>query len=388
MRLAVLLTTLLCIALPIRVVVAAGWGSDDGRWLQQLYASTNGDSWSSSCSLRWSMANGANPCSGTTAATQWARVTCTSGRVTAVNLGSCNLRGTLPEFDSSAGAMSQLQQLLLSTNYITGGFPSSWVRLSSLASTGLQLQGNCLDNGIPASEVGWWNSKSSSGSNLGSQSTTKCSLQLCSAGRYFLNGVCAWCPPGMYCSDGDVSTPCSAGTYSAQVGLSTCTACPAGTYSPLSGQQSCLPCPLGTYNALTGQDACSLCPSGSFTPSAGQTACTACTPGSYNPTIGLAASSCSLQCPPGSYSPSGSPICLPCSPGTFSNKSGAAGCALCPSAHTQLTQVPSTASFASAVFQGHLERHAVRLLKARVPLELSSTQAQLLAPCAPSERSA
>jgi hypothetical protein len=87
------------------------------------------------------------------------------------------------------------------------------------------------------------------------------------------------CPAGSYCTGGLADKQdCSAGTYSDQLGQSSCTVCAAGTYQATTGATSCLSCPAGEYQPNLGSISCiscdetvnpaaTICSSLSYTPS-------------------------------------------------------------------------------------------------------------------------
>lgn len=143
---------------PVRGQLPLGSGEDDGRWLQQLYRSTNGTGWSNTnpingyggCSTGWSMAADANPCGGSGGVhqQQWNRIVCNGdGRVIEVHLKNCNLRGTLPDVNRTSGAMSQLQYISIYNNSISGMIPASFERLSNLRR--MSMFNNSLNGTLP-----------------------------------------------------------------------------------------------------------------------------------------------------------------------------------------------------------------------------------------------
>jgi sugar lactone lactonase YvrE len=202
-------------------------------------------------------------------------------------------------------------------------------------------------------------------------------LSLCPAGSYSSGnffagrGSCTQCPAGTYSSDGAVvCVPCPAGTVSTAVGASsvqTCVACPLASYAT-AGSTSCSACParpgtVGTYavanlvagtnlylyscgagssqnftNVTTACDItsgafssptptplCPACPPGTFS-TAGASNCTACPGGTANPNAGGA--SCTA-CPAGWAAAPGSASCFVCGPGSWTSSSGTPACSTC-----------------------------------------------------------
>jgi Leucine-rich repeat (LRR) protein len=113
----------------------------DYQPLVDLYNSTNGSGWS----LRIGWLNGCNPCTGNNGR-PWYGLTCTSGRVTRLNLGFNQLIGTLP---ASLGSLNSLQQLYLNDNQLTGEIPGSLSTLINIQQ--LSFTNNQLSGAFPAS---------------------------------------------------------------------------------------------------------------------------------------------------------------------------------------------------------------------------------------------
>jgi len=102
--------------------------------LMTLFNSTDGPNWDNNNG--WGI-DACDVCS-------WYGVTCSSNRVTRLNLESNNLTGPLPiEF----GELSELQYLNLDNNNITGTLPNSITQLSQLIE--LDIRGNQLSGAIP-----------------------------------------------------------------------------------------------------------------------------------------------------------------------------------------------------------------------------------------------
>jgi syndecan 4 len=133
----------------------------------------------------------------------------------------------------------------------------------------------------------------------------------CPNGTYSTVGAaaCTLCGPGFYSEGGaGACLPCSAGYICNGTGSTTPTryACPAGT-SSAAGASHCAPCPAGTFgatSALTNNSCSGSCPAGY-----------ACPSGSTNATAAV--------CPPGTYAPSRSGVCIPCPAGRYGSQSGA-----------------------------------------------------------------
>ena len=140
----------------------------DYEALMALYNATDGPNWTDNTG--W--ANGAEPsdcfpCDNAPVA--WKGVTCSGGRVTAIQLRFNNLNGAIPaelsnlthlialnlsnnslagEIPSSLGGLSNLSILNLGGNDLTGEIPSSLESLSNLST--LSLNGNDLTGEIPS----------------------------------------------------------------------------------------------------------------------------------------------------------------------------------------------------------------------------------------------
>jgi len=99
--------------------------------LQDLYTSTNGDSWNTSWDLN-------QPIS------QWNGVTITNNKVTNIKLLFNNLDGEIPE---SIGNLTHLETLELSFNKLEGSLPLEIGSLKNLSI--LALHGNNLSGNIP-----------------------------------------------------------------------------------------------------------------------------------------------------------------------------------------------------------------------------------------------
>jgi hypothetical protein len=144
---------------------------------------------------------------------------------------------------------------------------------------------------------------------------------------------CLQCPQGYFCGAGSAQpTPCPAGTYGAQPGISTiagCSPCTPGFACPVSGSAA------PTANCSTGY----FCPAGTVFPTDN-----ACPPGTYTDSNSLTrATDCSICpagfacgfgasyflnppviCSSGAYCVAGTAVVsqYPCLPGTYSNLTG------------------------------------------------------------------
>jgi Leucine-rich repeat (LRR) protein len=123
------------------IVVAGGYNCTDQseipvaecQALVSLYNATDGESWTSA--TEWVTTD--TPCS-------WYGITCSGGSVTGVSLGSNGLSGSIPDLS----ALTNLEQLRLYANQLTGGIPSSLGSLPSLDR--LDLYNNELTGSIPS----------------------------------------------------------------------------------------------------------------------------------------------------------------------------------------------------------------------------------------------
>ncbi|XP_032305021.1 zonadhesin-like isoform X2 [Coturnix japonica] len=142
------------------------------------------------------------------------------------------------------------------------------------------------------------------------------------------------CTPGFFwdnssAEDEDRCKPCPAGSYCDSVALTEPKACPIGFYCG-EGSSKPEPCPEGTYSnkkGLSGPSECSPCGRGFYCATPGQSGPSGpCKAGFYCqgraftalPTDGVTGD----VCPAGAYCPPGSPLPIPCPPGTYSNVSG------------------------------------------------------------------
>jgi len=84
--------------------------------------------------------------------------------------------------------------------------------------------------------------------------------------------ACTICPPGSFCPDGIVFTPCPQGFANGSSGQTACSACPPGRFGDINGATVCSLCPANTYNPSSAQTQCLACPSGEGSDE-GATAC-------------------------------------------------------------------------------------------------------------------
>ncbi|POI30096.1 hypothetical protein CIB84_006156 [Bambusicola thoracicus] len=156
------------------------------------------------------------------------------------------------------------------------------------------------------------------------------------------------CTPGFFwdnssAEEEDRCKPCPAGNYCDSPALTEPKACPMGFYCG-EGSSKPEPCPEGTYsnkNGLSGPSECSPCGRGFYCAAPGQTGPSGpCKAGFYCRGRALTAVSQAFLltylcyvvlptdgvtgdvCPAGAYCPPGSPLPIPCPPGTYSNVSG------------------------------------------------------------------
>ncbi|XP_051788211.1 signal peptide, CUB and EGF-like domain-containing protein 2 [Erpetoichthys calabaricus] len=159
------------------------------------------------------------------------------------------------------------------------------------------------------------------------------------------------CPVGSYCPLGSAfPLPCPPGTFSNATGLDQphlCVACPPGLYCSGSNNSSptgpCSPgyfCSTGAstpdqhevavgHYSLQGAFRPESCPFGTFQPAVGQSLCLDCLRGHFCNQTGLGHS---LPCPPGHYCPSGSILPTACPAGSYSSVKAAEAadwCRLC-----------------------------------------------------------
>ncbi|MFC1960449.1 hypothetical protein ACFLYO_07035 [Chloroflexota bacterium] len=98
--------------------------------LQALYTSTDGPNWANAATNNW----GTNSAVGT-----WVGVTVTDGNVTAIDLQSNNLKGTIPDLS----ALNNMTTLYLNDNMLTGPLPATLNATDMPNLTALLLRYNC-----------------------------------------------------------------------------------------------------------------------------------------------------------------------------------------------------------------------------------------------------
>lgn len=117
----------------LSVVLFAQISNSEKQALQDLYTSTNGDSWNNSWDIN-------QPVS------EWEGVTIKDNKVVAISLLFNNMEGNLP---SSIGQLTNLENLELSFNKLEGAIPSEIGSLKNLKV--LAFNGNNLTGTIPTS---------------------------------------------------------------------------------------------------------------------------------------------------------------------------------------------------------------------------------------------
>ena len=171
------------------------------------------------------------------------------------------------------------------------------------------------------------------------------------------NSTCIKCIGGQYSTSAGASScsSCLKGTYSAEVGQSSpdiCKSCQAGTYNnETTGQPSCKSCPSGWYQQNKASIACNSCTFGQYTPSSTDNQCTVCASGFYQANEIATTWKClgcglgmftpddrtpCAACIAGTYQPkkevnefSSNGVCLPCTPGQWTNQSSSSKCRTC-----------------------------------------------------------
>jgi hypothetical protein len=181
----------------------------------------------------------------------------------------------------------------------------------------------------------------------------------CSAGKSSTNGsiTCIDCPVGKHAIYEGTATPCSdchrgkyaavtsmssscthaqPGSYVSIYGASSSTPCAAGTYTAQNASWNCTLCDLGTFNDVEGSTQCFYCPNGTSS-NQNRTSCDICEAGKYShfkSTLSLC-----ISCPVDYYQPSThSANCLKCSDqdesGITFSTDGATGATECVEATT------------------------------------------------------
>lgn len=171
----------------------------------------------------------------------------------------------------------------------------------------------------------------------------------CQGGRHAPSShlsSCIDCPPGRARDMMDGSTACrdcSAGTFTAKPGLSTCTPCGIGRFS-LNRATTCQACSPGKFNPVPGQSMCNNCTAGTVALVGLTAQCVSCIPGFYQPDEGMltclpceagtysvdpASTSCE-RCEIGRFSAAGQSQCVPCNVGMFNNDTSMTHCFDCP----------------------------------------------------------
>eukprot|EP00960_Hanusia_phi_P077464 768697-Hanusia_phi.AAC.3 len=177
------------------------------------------------------------------------------------------------------------------------------------------------------------------------------------------------CNYGYYSSEPSTCSPCREGTFTAELGLTSCSYCPTNNYSAAassicrdcpvntfstygiclcvagyikSAQGVCVPCGPGKFRAVNDQ-VCNDCPAGKFSSldvAVSSTQCLDCPTNSMSQAGSPSKSSCicyagyfgpdCIQCPAGTYrNDVTASTCTPCPAGTFSTVVGAVSASVC-----------------------------------------------------------
>eukprot|EP00026_Physarum_polycephalum_P002966 Phypoly_transcript_02975.p1 GENE.Phypoly_transcript_02975~~Phypoly_transcript_02975.p1 ORF type:complete len:686 (+),score=105.77 Phypoly_transcript_02975:140-2197(+) len=136
---------------------------------------------------------------------------------------------------------------------------------------------------------------------------------------------CSWCEPGTYAKAPGICEPCEVGEYGSELGATNCSKCALGYTSERGSLDSsaCRLCDYGFYGV--GEGKCELCRPGTFSTELGATSCTPCTNGTYSAPNGQFC----IDCAEATYSGEGASACAPCPPGSHSGGTGAAQCTTC-----------------------------------------------------------
>jgi hypothetical protein len=85
-----------------------------------------------------------------------------------------------------------------------------------------------------------------------------CDAVSCTEGLYFNDYFCTWTPKGYYspASKPTILYGCPAGSYSTEMGQTSCQTSPFGNFTPTAGQSEYFPCPNNTYYSIDGASEC------------------------------------------------------------------------------------------------------------------------------------
>lgn len=112
----------------------------DQQALVALYNSAGGATWTTT----WNLS--------TTVSSSWKGITISTvageSRVTGLNLGANNLVGTLPK---ELGQLSELKNLVLNNNLLTGGLPASIANMTNLTEISMQVNPGFFNGPLPTS---------------------------------------------------------------------------------------------------------------------------------------------------------------------------------------------------------------------------------------------
>ena len=161
-----------------------------------------------------------------------------------------------------------------------------------------------------------------------------CPLHAWSGNRSSARSDCA-CQAGYSGANGEVCSPCAAGTYrgvdgsvDSLTGPVVCSACPSGTNSSLAstgvGDCSCI----AGHTAESDGMACAACETGKYKTSTGTGACSVCPLGTSSSARSGELTDC--KCIAGYTAGSDGAECTACGAGTFKSSTGTGSCSACP----------------------------------------------------------
>lgn len=176
------------------------------------------------------------------------------------------------------------------------------------------------------------------GSYANTTGSTKCTL--CESGTFSMipaantSSACQPCAPGYFSTEGASScNACSVGSFANITGSTSCQLCPAGYFASSTASASCIACSNGLFSSTIGASSattCQTCSLSTYSENAGSDTCQSCPLGTVTTTTGAISRNACQPCNAGTVASLGSPQCLPCAQGSFSNSSGASFCYLCP----------------------------------------------------------
>lgn len=141
--------------------------------------------------------------------------------------------------------------------------------------------------------------------------------QACARGSYLFQDVCIPCSAGTFSSEiggfsADVCKFCPVGSYNWKLGATACTSCPPGSFSKLAKSVACAACRAGSYQSSEGSTECWLCAPGTYADKPRSAICALCDAGSYQ--LARGAVSC-IACNQSQFSSAGDHVCSPCGVG-------------------------------------------------------------------------